>query len=318
MDEIEKETTRPTCVEKPASRENPLGNRTDGGLPAHHALDALFLSQITETLGMPAGTPATLLGAGQNNLVYDVGGELVRLPRHATAENELEREARVLAVLKPLLPAPIPALRVCRSGQRVFSVHPRIQGEPLSTLRVLTAEQQRGLAADLGGFLRALHAVPAALLPDLAEALPSMEWDDLRSRCEALAFPLLAPRAVSRLRRAFDDFLAVCDALPRSVLHGDFGTGNILIHEGRLSGVIDFSGCDLGDEAYDYASLAAGLGDAFVDTMLNRFQMREGFRDRMRFYRLTFPLLDILHGVEHGDRETLHAGVEAFSETNLL
>lgn len=70
--------------------------------------------------------------------------------------------------------------------------------------------------------------------------------------------------------------------------------------------------------AYDYASLAAGLGDAFVDTMPNRFQMREGFRDRMRFYRLTFPLLDILHGVEHGDRETLHAGVEAFSETNLL
>jgi aminoglycoside 2''-phosphotransferase len=38
----------------------------------------------------------------------------------------------------------------------------------------------------------------------------------------------------------------------------------------------------------------------------------------MRFYQLTFPLLDILHGVEHGDREALHAGVEAFSETNLL
>jgi hypothetical protein len=64
MDEIEKETTRPACVEKPASRENPLGNWTDGGLPAHHALDALFLSEITETLGMPAGT------SGVNSLGY--------------------------------------------------------------------------------------------------------------------------------------------------------------------------------------------------------------------------------------------------------
>jgi aminoglycoside 2''-phosphotransferase len=196
----------------------------------------------------------------------------------------------------------------------LFSLHRRLPGQALTTLAELDEDEQRALATDLGDFLCVLHAVPVALLPERTTAPPSTDWHDLLVRCETLAFPLIAPNAVPQLRQAFRDFLNVCDRLPRLIVHGDFGTGNILVHEGRLTGVIDFSGCEVGDPAYDYASLAAGLGDVFVDTILHRLQSDQGIRRRMSFYRLTFPLLDILHGLEHDDHDALRAGVEAFAD----
>lgn len=215
--------------------------------------------------------------------------------------------------MRPHLPVPVPHLELQHVDGQLVSLHPKIAGIPLAHLTGLSRRAQRVLAADLAAFLHALHSIPVARLEARPAEAPSSEWRRLLSQCEAVAFPLLPQEVAVSLRQSFLDFLAACDSLPRCLIHGDFGSGNILIDHGRLSGVIDFSGCGPGDPLYDFASLAAGFGDSFVDCVLEHFSMHEAARDRMRFYRMTFPLLDILYGVENRDPETLRAGVRAFA-----
>lgn len=275
--------------------------------------DAMPLQRIVAELGLPSEPPAVLIGSGQNSVAYELDGRILRLPRHCGAERDLVREAAALRAVRPLLPVPVSDLEVRRIDGQFVSLHAKILGEPLSDLTGLRIGAQRVLAADLAAFLKALHSLPI----DSVEAEPAeaslSEWNGLLAQCEAVAFPLLSPDVVTGLRKRFSDFLATCDALPQCLIHGDFGTGNILVDRGRLSGVIDFSGCGPGDPAYDFASLAAGLGDPFVDLVLAHFSPDTAARDRMGFYRMTFPLLDILYGVENCDPETVRAGVHAFA-----
>ncbi len=275
--------------------------------------DAMPLQRIVAELGLPSEPAAVLIGSGQNSVAYELDGRILRLPRHCGAQRDLVREAAALRAVRPLLPVPVPDLKVRRIDGQFVSLHAKILGEPLSDLTGLRIGAQRVLAADLAAFLKALHSLPI----DSVEAEPAeaslSEWNGLLAQCEAVAFPLLSPDVVTGLRKRFSDFLATCDALPQCLIHGDFGTGNILVDRGRLSGVIDFSGCGPGDPAYDFASLAAGLGDPFVDLVLAHFSPDTAARDRMGFYRMTFPLLDILYGVENCDPETVRAGAHAFA-----
>src|SRR5438093_8642981 len=80
---------------------------------------------------------------------------IVKTPRRAAVAARLETEARLLRVLAPLLPVPIPApvlVRAADGGLR--AVYRRLEGTPL---RVPT----RQVAAALGSFLSALHGRPA-------------------------------------------------------------------------------------------------------------------------------------------------------------
>lgn len=274
---------------------------------------ATLLKKIVEELGLRSELQTVPIGSGQNSIAYELDGKILRLPRHAGAERDLVREAAALRALRPRLPVPVPDLELHSIDGQLVSLHPKIIGEPLADLSGLTERAQGALAADLAAFLGALHSIPIAHLEvQPAEALSS-EWGRLLSQCEATAFPLLPPKVATGLRKSFSDFLTTCDDLPRCIIHGDFGSGNILVEHGRLSGVIDFSGCGPGDPAYDFASLAAGFGDRFVDRVLDPFPLDKAAKDRIRFYRMTFPLLDILYGVENGDPGTLRAGVGALA-----
>ncbi|UAX97236.1 phosphotransferase family protein [Ensifer adhaerens] len=270
------------------------------------------VKQIVRELGLRSKALSVPIGSGQSSIAYDVGGTVLRMPRHTGAERDLLQEAAVLSAVRPLLPVPVPDLDVRRVDGQLVSLHTRIAGTPLTNLSELSEGQQRVFAADVAAFLHALHSVPTDRVAAQSAEAPSSEWGRLLAQCETLAFPLLAHGTVTAIRESFSDFLAICDTLPRCLIHGDFGSGNILVDRGRLSGVIDFSGCGPGDPAYDFASLEAGFGGRFVELVLEHFSLGSAARDRMRFYRMTFPLLDILHGIENRDPEALDAGVRAF------
>jgi hygromycin-B 4-O-kinase len=50
---------------------------------------------------------------------------------------------------------------------------------------------------------------------------------------------------------------ALAGALPevRQLVHGDFGSNNVLVHQGRVSGIIDWSEALVGDGLYDIANI---------------------------------------------------------------
>jgi aminoglycoside 2''-phosphotransferase len=223
--------------------------------------------QVYTDLGVR--TTRVVRGHGQNNAVLLVDDALVfRFPRYPAGIARLEREVAVLRGIRGRVSLATPDPVYTAFGEwavgKVFVGYPLIPGEPLwqETLdgigdpAVLDA-----LGRQVGAFLRELHAVPVAeLLPDEAAAFdPLAGWRDLYARIRRRLFPRMRPDARDATARHFEAFFADPAGLPAApvLVHGDFGTGNILYDPAAraISGVIDFGGAGPGDPAVDFAAL---------------------------------------------------------------
>ena len=153
------------------------------------------------------------------------------------------------------------------------------------------------IARDLAGFLLALHAIPPAEigLDDCGDDARAT-WAQFERDFREQLFPHMradARRAVER------DFAAALrdDELWRfkpCLTHGDFGTGNILIHAGRISGIIDFSFCGVGDPAQDLGALIASYGEDFVQRVFQHYPALRQHLRRARFYCGNYALMQAL------------------------
>lgn len=272
------------------------------------------LSEIATALRRPEILSAVVLEGGQNNLVLDTGELIIRVPRHDDASRDLKREKKVLAALEDRLPLPIPNITLMMlASDNVMAVHKKLPGTALLNLARVSGPALQQLADKLGAFLLALHALPVNVLDPADEPDdPLSEWSELLAEVDSKVLPLLPRDTAMEVRTKFEQFIANYGKhLPKAVIHGDFGTGNILVDKGEVSGIIDFGGCSIGDPAYDLASLAAGLGDDFLTMMGSSYLGINAMRERIGFYRSTFPLLDVLFGLKHGEVSALHAGLKA-------
>ena len=272
------------------------------------------LAEIAFALGRPEVMSAVVIESGQNNLVLDTGELIVRIPRHECARRDLERETKVLIALGGRLPLPIPSVSVMTlASGTIVAMHTKLPGAALVDLAGVSHTARQQLAEKLAGFLLALHALPVDIVGGADEPNdPLAEWSVLLAKVEAKVLPLLPNDTSTAVRARFERFLAGNGEMhPRVVIHGDFGTGNILVDNGTVSGIIDFAGCAIGDPAYDFASLSAGLDDDFLALMRRSYPGIDAMWERICFYRSTFPLLDVLFGLEHRDVSALNAGLEA-------
>ena len=202
-----------------------------------------------------AQLPVELMANGWDNAMYRVGDVLVaRLPRREVAAELVSREQRWLPVLAPRLPLPVPA--PVRTGQPAlgypwsWSIIPFLPGQ--AAARTAPADWPDA-AVSLGRFLAALH-VPA---PPQAPANP-VRGVPLANRSERLAQHLSAASGLAEHRavtRAWQAALAVpAWDQPPVWLHGDLHPANIVVHRGRISGVIDFGDITSGDPATDLSA----------------------------------------------------------------
>ncbi len=211
----------------------------------------------------PDLAPARLAaaGAGWDNTAFLVNGRwLFRFPRRPVAVTLLETEIAVLPRLAPALPLEIPVpVRVGRPAEEFphpFAGYERIEGEPACELNLET-EQRTALAPALARFLRSLHGVPAERAA--AWGAPPDEYQrlDLASR-----FARAEKELVQLQRRGvlpeIAPWLRVLEQTPESfqpdgdtLVHGDLHACHLLLHEGNLSGVIDWGDLHRGDAAVD-------------------------------------------------------------------
>ena len=220
-----------------------------------------------------AGLPVEVMNNGWDNLICQLGGELlVRLPRRAAAAKLVEHEQRWLPVLAPTLPLPVPApVRAGRPGLGypwAWSVVPFLPGRVAA--RYPPADLLAA-AASLGGFLGALHA-PA---PPDAPVNP-FRGVPLADR-GALVAEHVSALGGSVDRAAVLDMWQAALATPAwdrppVWLHGDLHPANILVHRGSISAVIDFGDITSGDPA----------GDLSVAWMLLPAECHNAFRDAYR------------------------------------
>ena len=199
-----------------------------------------------------AGLSLTTVGEGWDNAVFRLGDELaIRLPRRSATAALVENEQRWLPHLAPRLPLPVPTpVRIGRPGMGFPWAWSIVRWFPGTASFTAPPFDLRAAAIAIGGFLRALHQ------PAPPEA-PQSPWRSI---------PLDARTA--RLHEHLDQLhdtvnreriLALWDRLvvtprwsgPPMWLHGDLHPGNLLIHEGSLSAVIDFGDVTCGDPATD-------------------------------------------------------------------
>ncbi|MDX9954504.1 MAG: phosphotransferase [Anaerolineae bacterium] len=165
----------------------------------------------------------------------------------------LAQEWQVLQWLaQTALPVPHPRVFVEDAGA-VWLLMDFLPGEPLTEVLLRTSVGTRApLMFSFGATLASIHATPS---PPGMLVQTATEWLDtaletgamhLRDFRALYADPQL-PDLLARLRRERPV------PVPAALIHGDFTTDNVLVVEGRITGIIDWSGGAVGDPRYDLA-----------------------------------------------------------------
>jgi aminoglycoside phosphotransferase (APT) family kinase protein len=246
-----------------------------GPVPQRRGVDVttvrrLIATQFPQWAGLPVRPVAV---GGWDNHTFHLGADmLVRLPSAAEYALAVAKEQRWLPVLAPHLPLPVP--RPLAFGEpgagypHPWSVYRWIDGEPAATAAVQDLASFAVAAAD---FLAALQRVdpsggPAAGLHNWFRGGPLRTYEGLLAR------------ALDPLDPLRDAVMEIWDAALHAPwdgqsmwFHGDVAPGNLLVRDGRLSAVIDFGTCGVGDPACDLAIAWTFLSGA----------SQEAFRDRL-------------------------------------
>ncbi|GIG69395.1 aminoglycoside phosphotransferase family protein [Phytomonospora endophytica] len=210
---------------------------------------ALVAGQFPEWRDLPV---RTVERQGWDNRTFRLGDELsVRLPSAEGYVAGVAKEDRWLPVLAGHLDMPVPApVAVGKPAEGYpfpWSVRRWLPGAT-----VLDAAPERtALARDVGAFLVALREVPADGGPVAGRhsffrgSHPSAYADEVQNALAVLDVDSGACREIWHAAMT-----SVWTERP-VWFHGDVAVGNLLATGGRLSAVIDFGTCGVGDPACD-------------------------------------------------------------------
>jgi aminoglycoside phosphotransferase (APT) family kinase protein len=194
-----------------------------------------------------------VISYGTDHDIYRLGDELAaRLPRIGWATAQAAKEAEWLPRLAAQLPLAVPVPRaIGHPGDGYpfdWSVCTWLPGENANG----TINDLSRAAIDFAGFVTALRRLDTAGAPQrpphqrggpLAEA-----DDDVRRSITELGDRIDGAAAL----RSWGESLAAPEWDSAEVwLHGDLLPGNLIVRDGRLSGVIDFGCLNVGDPACD-------------------------------------------------------------------
>jgi aminoglycoside phosphotransferase (APT) family kinase protein len=187
--------------------------------------------------------------AGTDNTLYRLGDDLVvRLPRIEWATGQAEKESRWLPRLAPHLPLAVPVpLAIGEPGEDYpwrWSVCRWLEGEAATADRI---SDLSCAATDLARFVEALQRIDPAGGPGSRRGRPLATQDEPTRKAIAVLAGKVDTDAVTA---AWETALRAppWDG-PPVWTHGDLYDGNLLAHDGRLSGVIDFGVLGVGDPA---------------------------------------------------------------------
>lgn len=192
---------------------------------------------------------------GWDNRTFRLGDQFgVRLPSAERYLAGVEKEDRYLPFLARHLPLPVPTPVATGKPSDAYpfpwSVRLWLAGD---TVDAAADVDRARLASDLGGFLTVLRGVPA-------QHGPAGGRHSFYRGCHLSVYSEEVESALGKLASVVD--VAACRTVWASALtsawrsppvwfHGDVAVGNLLTTAGRLSAVIDFGTCGVGDPACD-------------------------------------------------------------------
>jgi aminoglycoside phosphotransferase (APT) family kinase protein len=189
--------------------------------------------------------------AGTDNAIYRLGDDLaVRVPRIPSAVDAVAKEQKWLPVLARHLRLAVPLPVAVGEPEEAFpypwGVVQWLPGD-LATLDRL--DDPVRAAIDLAAFVRALQAVDPTGGPEHRRGLPIRLSDGMvRMGIAGLRGEVDA----DAVAEAWNRVLSVPDHNgPRVWFHGDLSYLNLLARDGKLTAVIDWGTCGVGDPAIE-------------------------------------------------------------------
>ena len=263
--------------------------------------------------GFPLRSVA-LLGEGQDNIAYEVNGELIvrfsKEPDPALRAERVRREARLLAMVARISPLPVPDPGFVAAEQGCLA-YAKMPGVPLLDMglarRAGPAGHGAAVAATLGGLLAALHAVPAARVANLVgtDDQPLAGWLADAAGLFAMAadqVPVTHHQAIT----AFFGAPPPPDGYGLAFSHNDLGIEHVLVDPASwaVTGILDWGDAAITDPAYDFGLLCRDLGPAALDAALGSYRAAGGddggLAERAVFYARCSVLEDLAYGVQTG------------------
>jgi aminoglycoside phosphotransferase (APT) family kinase protein len=260
-------------------------------LPTDAALvRRLLAAQFPEWAELPVEhVPAS----GTVNALYRLGGTMVvRLPRADWGAGGVAKDGEWLPRLAPLLPVPIPVPLARGVPSEEFpwewGVYPWLEGEH---------PDGDGDAESLAAFVEALHGIDLAGGPRARRGRPLAEAQDESAREALLQLEGLID--VVTATAAWDSALDApgWDA-PPVWIHGDLLPANLLVWNGRLSGVIDWGSVGVGDPAVDMVAAWGALDAGGREAFRARLTVDDATWARGRGWALSIGLIALPYYVE--------------------
>jgi aminoglycoside phosphotransferase (APT) family kinase protein len=218
------------------------------------------------------------------------GAWLEREPLRPDVTPRLVTETRLLPWLAPQLPLPVPLPQV-------------VQEEPLRVRhRLIPGNPTQHLTGDqgtvLGGFFRVLHTVDSTAAVSRGVPPEDAVWCEHLERLERFRRDVVPMIPGERLRRRGE---ALLDRLARpphapALVHGDVGPAHILVLDGTVSGVIDWSDAHVGDPAIDLAWLLHA-SSASAD-VAEEYGADAALLERAHDWHMLGPWHEVIHGLD--------------------
>jgi homoserine kinase type II len=220
---------------------------------------------------------------------YTVGGLVELAPIASGIENTnyfvtTEKGRYVLTLYERLPAAELPfylnlMAHLARAGVEVPAPEPDrtgalfslLNGKPAGLVARIDGESVRhpsaAHCAQVGAALAGLHVASQSYRPRLANRRGPSWWRQMARVVQ----PFLSPEQKSLLRSELEYQVGYGkNALPKGAIHGDLFCSNVLFHDGRVAGIIDFGFAATDFFAYDLAITVndwclPGNGEASLD-----------------------------------------------------
>ena len=227
-----------------------------------------YLMVIGRSCDGESSRPA--LVSGQFHDVVICGDIAYRFPRDEDSRRLLPARVALLEELGQcdlpvLIPAPLSTAALRQPLGQCYVALRRLPGQPIDGEHIARSRSESAVVGDLAALLDRLselgtdQSVRAAVQP-----ADRRRWHQFADDVSAVLFPLMSDQGRRRAEAELNRVLAV-DPTGSALVHGDLGGTNLLWSTDqaaglRLTGVLDWDGAEIGNQADDLASVAATFG----------------------------------------------------------